>query len=363
MKKIQVALKKELNHYPKIKIYEKKQMKYFNLVAFFLLMVGLFVEYGYYSTIGHLGTEIAYEILKIHFTKLILISGFAAVLDILLVFLSHHRPKSIKQLINQLFERPALLFCMILMLMLSLDAPVSAFCIAAIIMTIMAQLTKKESNPFPLHPIFIGYFAAVIGTYSVNYNFGIYQTPPMFMAPFMTSVQGVSLLSYEDFTLSYYSLQTVIAGLFEGSLAGTLIIPLLVSGAYLIKRRCLDIRISGLYVFIYTLISFIFGVLFKLESWMIVLFLLNGSVLINAIFILPETKSLPRNKMVLYCYISALAASTVLLSYYVHFIFGPYLTLGIFQVFLGLARSIQKLIQLKQVKREGGPTRHSKVAI
>lgn len=363
MKKIQVALKKELNHYPKIKMYEKKQMKYFNLVAFFLLMMGLFVEYGYYSTIGHLGTKIAYEIFKIHFTKLILISGFAAVLDILLAFLSHHRPKNVKQVVNQLFERPALLFCMILVLMLSLDAPVSAFCIATIIMTVMAQLTKKGGNPFPLHPIFIGYFVAVIGTYSVNYNFGIYQTPPMFMAPFMTSAQGAALLSYEEFTLSYYSLQTVIAGLFEGSLAGTLIIPLLISGVYLITRRCLDIRISGLYVLIYILISFSLGMLFKLESWMIVLFLLNGSVLINAIFILPETKSLPQNKMVLYSYISGLAASTFLLSYYVHFIFGPYLALGVFQVFLGLARAIQKLIQRKHVKKEDGPIHSPKVAI
>lgn len=347
MKKIKIALKKELNNYPNIKVYNRNQTKFLTLVALILLMIGLFVEYGYFSTIGHLGHQIALEILKIHLTKLLLIIGFIFILDSGLILLTPHRPKTIKQLFYHPFERPALLFGVTLILMLSLDAPVSVYCVSTVIMTLMAQLLKRETFHFPLHPVLIGYLVGVVGTYWVNYNFGIYQTPPMFMAPFMTVASNLGVMNFEAFSLTYYSLPTVIVGLFEGSLAGMLILPLLFSSLFLIKRQCLAFRSSGLYMLAYAIISVLTLSSLHLEGWVTILFLLNGSLLITAIFLLPETKSLPHANVGLVLYIIGLALTSVIFSYYIHFVFGPYLALALFQMGLGAIRFIQTIIYSK----------------
>lgn len=358
MKKIQMALKKELNNYPKIKVYNPHQTKFLTLVALILLIIGLFVEYAYFSSIGHLGYQIALEILKIHLTKLLLILGFILVLDSGLTLLTPHRPKTITQLLCHPFERPALLFGGSLILMLSLDAPISVYCISIVIMTVMAQLFKRKTLHVPLHPVLIGYLVGVVGTYWVNRNFGIYQTPPMFMAPFMSVSSNLGVMSFEEFSLSYYSLQTVVFGLFEGSLAGILILPLLFSSVFLMKRQCLAFRSSGLYLLSYALISGLLLSSLHLETWVIILFLLNGSMLMTAVFLLPETKSLPRSNRGLVLYIIGLAALSVIFSYYVHFVFGPYLALGLFQIGLGVIRFVQ-MIMFSKFKKESTTKDHS----
>lgn len=214
MKKIKLAIKRRLNHPLRLTINEKKQIKILYLVASLLILMGLFVEYGYYSTIGHLGSTIAIEIFKIHLTKLMVILGFATVVDYSLASLSNHRLLTLKQGVKSLIERPSLLFVMILILMLSLDAPVTAFCMASLLIILVSSMIKPKGNLYLVHPVLIGYLVGVWGSISINQNLGILQTPPMFSSPFMSAVNGPLTLTYDEFILKFHSLQTVLAGLF-----------------------------------------------------------------------------------------------------------------------------------------------------
>ena len=167
MKKIKLAIKRRLNHPLRLTINEKKQIKiavfaykksdiFLYLVASLLILMGLFVEYGYYSTIGHLGSTIAIEIFKIHLTKLMVILGFATVVDYSLASLSNHRLLTLKQGVKSLIERPSLLFVMILILMLSLDAPVTALCMASLLIILVSSMIKPKGNLYLVHPVLIG---------------------------------------------------------------------------------------------------------------------------------------------------------------------------------------------------------------
>lgn len=344
MKKIQLAIKRRLNHHSKLNIYGKKQIKSLYLVASLLILIGLFVEYGYYSTIGHLGSAIAIEIFKIHMTKLMAVLGFAALLDYILASLSNHRPLTLKQGLMSLIERPSLLLVMILVLMLSLDAPVSAFCLASILMILVSSAIKPGDRFYLVHPVLIGYLVGVLATTSINQNLGILQTPPMFSAPFMSVVNGPIPLTYDQFILSFHSLQTVLVGIFEGSLAGTLMIPLLICALFLMKQRVLDYKLFGLYIGIYALLAALFMQIAHLDYWVLLLFMLNGGLLICPIFLLSGRKNLPNRSLFKYLYIAFIAIMTFFLSYYVHFVFGPYLALGFSQFILGAGRLIYHVL-------------------
>lgn len=353
MKKIQLAIKRRLNHHSKLNVYGKSQTKSLYLVVSLLILIGLFVEYGYYSTIGHLGSTIAIEIFKIHLTKLIVILGLAAMLDLILVSLSLHRLPTFKEAIVKLFERPSLLFVMILVLMLSLDAPVTVFCIATILMILISSNIKPGERVYLVHPVLMGYLVGVLGTVAINQNLGITQIPPMFSAPFMSVMNGPIIKTYDEFILSFHSIQTVLVGIFEGSLAGTVIIPLMVSSVFLVKRKIVNYKVLGLYLSVYILLAALFTQFAQLESWIFILCLFNGGILICPLFLMSDKKNLPLRPVFKYIYVAFIASLTFFLSYKVHFVFGPYMALGFSQFMLGMGRFIYKNVwRHKKVNKE-----------
>ncbi|MDE5976846.1 MAG: RnfABCDGE type electron transport complex subunit D [Turicibacter sp.] len=332
MKRIQEAIKQKAKEYHARRVYGERQIKYFSLVTCLLIGVGLFVEFGYYSTIGHLGTSIAFEIFKVHVLKLGVILGYAYFIDLLISFISRTNPHTFKEGIVFPFKRPAFLFSTLFILMFSLDAPISVCGITITVMTILSQNTKKGHTFYHVSPALIGYLIGVIGVIVTNNNLGLVELPPALSAPYMVVTDALHPLSFTEFTLEYYSLQTVIFGLFEGSLCFTVIIPLILGALFLMKRRVIDYKLTLLYVGSYILVGGLLGVVFQQPSWIILLFLLNGSVLITGIFILPDVVSLERHLKFKYSYVMISAILTVLLSYFIHFIYAPYIVVGVMQL-------------------------------
>ena len=83
---------------------------------------------------------------------------------------------------------------------------------------------------------------------------------------------------------------------------------------------------------VYGLVSILLGVIFQQPNWLTILFLLNGSVLITGIFILPDIVVLDRHLMFKYAYIIICGIFSALLSYFIHFIFAPYLVVMLVQL-------------------------------
>ena len=329
MKRIKEGIKEQAKEYHARRIYGERQVKHFLLVTFVLIQLGLFVEFGYYSTIGHLGDWIAFEIFKVHVIKLGLILGYAYLIDLLVSFIVGTNPHTVKEGIFFPLKRPTFLFSTLLILMFSLDAPISVFCMAIMVMTIFSQNTKKGHTFYHLHPALIGYFIGVLGIKMTNYNLGLTELPPMLSAPYMVVTNALHPLSFDGFISEYYSLQTVIFGIFEGSLCFTLIIPLLLSALFLVKRQVIDYKVSFLYLVVYGVVS--------------------GSVLITGIFILPDIVVLDRHLMFKYAYIIICGIFSALLSYFIHFIFAPYLVVMLVQLVTFGFDFIKKVIYRKQL--------------
>ena len=66
MNRIREVIKRKVKDYHLRRVYGERQVKCFVMITCLLIGLGLFVEFGYYSTIGYLGQEIALEILKVH---------------------------------------------------------------------------------------------------------------------------------------------------------------------------------------------------------------------------------------------------------------------------------------------------------
>lgn len=344
MKRIREVVKQKAKEYHEKRIYGERQVKHFLLMTCILIGLGLFIEFGYYSTIGHLGQAIAFEIFKIHVIKLVIILGYAFWIDLLVSFLLGIHPTTLKEGVFFPLRRPTFLFSTLLILMFSLDAPVSVFCIAITVITIFSQNTKKGHTFYHLHPVLIGYFIGVLGILAANYNLGLLELPPMLSAPYMVVTNGVSTLTLDGFIAEYYSIPTVLLGIFEGSLCFTLIIPLLLCALFLMKRQVIDYKVSLLYIGGYSLVGILLGLVFHQPTWMIILFLLNGSMLMTGIFILPDVITLDRHLTFKYIYIIGSAILTALLSYFFHFIFAPYFVLMSVQIITLVIEFIKKMI-------------------
>lgn len=332
MNRIREVIKRKVKDYHLRRVYGERQVKCFVMITCLLIGLGLFVEFGYYSTIGYLGQEIALEILKVHLLKLGMILSYAYVIDLIASFIVKTNPKTIKEAALFPLKRPAFLFTNLLILMLSLDAPISVFCIASTVMTIFSQNTKNGHTFYRIHPILIGYLIGGFGIIITNQNLGLVELPPMLSAPYMEVMNAIPSLTYDQFITTFYSLPTVVFGIFEGNLCSTLIIPILVCGLFLMKRQVIDYKTSLLYIGTYVLLGLLLGLIIKQPLWIIILFLLNGSVLLTGIFLITDVVTLERYKSFKYLYILAVALLTIILSYYVHFVFAPYLALGIIQV-------------------------------
>lgn len=347
MNRIREVIKQKSKEYHERRVFCEHQAVYFNIMMFILIGIGLFIEYGYYSTIGHLGPRIAFEILKIHVIKLIIVWGYAFFIDLLLSFIVGTYPKTMKDILFFPFKRPTFLFTLLLILMLSLDAPFSVFCISITAMAIFSQNTKKGYTFYHLHPVLIGYFISVFGILITNYNLGLIELPPMLTAPYMEVTTPLPLLTYHEFIANYYSLMTVVFGIFEGSLCFTLIIPLLLCALFLSKRKIIDYHLSLIYFTVYAGIGTIIGLVFDHPYWIIVLFLLNGSILVTGIFILPDLVTLERYKNYKYLYCVVTGVLSVLSSYFVHFMFAPYLALALVQLSTLFVDIIKKMTHLR----------------
>lgn len=332
MNRIREVIKRKVKDYHLRRVYGERQVKCFVMITCLLIALGLFVEFGYYSTIGYLGQEIALEILKVHLLKLVMTLSYAYMIDLIVSFIIKTNPKTIKEAIFFPLKRPAFLFTTLLILMLSLDAPISVFCTAITVMTIFSQNTKNGHMFYRIHPILMGYLIGVFGIIITNHNLGLVELPPMLSAPYMAVMQTTPSLTFDQFIATFYSLPTVVFGIFEGNLCSTLIIPLLVCGVFLMKRQVIDYKTSLLYIGTYVLLGLLLGLVVKQPLWIITLFLLNGSVLLTGIFLISDVVTLERYNSFKYYYVLVVAFLTVILSYYFHFIFAPYLALGIVQV-------------------------------
>ena len=92
-----------------------------------------------------------------------MILSYAYVIDLIASFIVKTNPKTIKEAALFPLKRPAFLFTTLLILMLSLDAPISVFCIASTVMTIFSQNTKNGHTFYRIHPILIGYLVGYLG--------------------------------------------------------------------------------------------------------------------------------------------------------------------------------------------------------
>lgn len=338
MKNGWLVIKRRLNLESSLNIDTKIHNNIFYLIAALLIIIGLFVEYAYYSTIGHLGSSIASEILKIHVSKFLFILGFGTLIDWVFASLLMRKILSFKEWKIGFLNRSSILFVMILTLMLSFDISISVLCMATIIMTLIS-FNKKLSF---IHPVLIGYLVAVLGTFLVNQNFGIFVTPPMFSAPFMDVVNGPVPLSYDQFLLRFHSISNLLVGMFEGSLAVTLIIPLLICAMFLMKRKMIIIKMMMLYLGTYFLLSTVWLQIAHLDFWILGLVFLNGGILICPIFLFQNINNFPSRFQK--GYIIGLGILTFIFTYYYHFVFGPYLALGFSQMLLETIRLIKRFL-------------------
>ena len=119
----------------------------------------------------------------------------------------------------------------------------------------------------------------------------------------------------------------VIFGLFEGGMSYTLIIPLCVSALFLMRRRVIEWRVVVVYFLGYILTGGLMGILIGQPLWLTVLFLLNGSIVLSGIFLLPDAVTFSRIVSFKYIYVVGAAVLSAVGCYFVHFVIAPYLVL------------------------------------
>ena len=338
MKRIQEVIKKKAREYRTQRVYVNHQIQYFLMVTLLLILMGMFVEFGYYSTIGQLGNQIAFEIVKVHLAKLVIILGYAFFIDWIAAFIVGALPQNVKERFVFPLQRPTFLNTTLLILMLSLDAPISVFCIAITVIAFLSQNTRHGYTFYCVHPVLIAYIISVLGIMATNYNLGLTELSPSLTAPYSVSVNEI----YSTFKQHYYSMSNVVFGLFEGAMCYTLVLPLCLSALFLMKRRVIDYRVVFSYITGYVLMSALLGIIFKQSPWSTGLFLLNGSVLMSGIFIVPDAVTLSQVTSFKYGYAIGASLLTAIGCYFVHFVFAPYLVLLVLQILIFWIAFIKK---------------------
>ncbi|MGL4372153.1 MAG: RnfABCDGE type electron transport complex subunit D, partial [Turicibacter sp.] len=151
---------------------------------------------------------------------------------------------------------------------------------------------------------------------------------------------GPLLFTQEDFLLKYYSFKTILFGLYESSLSFNLIVPLVISGLFLIKRQVIDFKVSGVFLLIYSLLAISYHQGAGFELWILPLQFINGSLVFCAVFLIGDVVTLPTRTIFKYAYVTATAILTFIMTYYVHFVLGPYLALFISQAIVFVIRLV-----------------------
>ena len=330
MKRIQEVIKKKAKEYEERRVYVKCQTQHFLMVTVLLILLGIFVEFAYYSTIGQLGQKIAFEIVKVHVVKFGGIVGYAFLIDWLAAFLVGTLPRQLKEGLLFPLHRPTVLNTMLLILMFSLDAPISVFCVAITVVALFSQNTRHGYSYYTFHPVLIAYVVGVIGLMATQYNLGLTDISPSLTAPYRTTV-------YE-----LHSSLTA-ACLFEGGMSYTLIIPLCVSALFLMRRRVIEWRVVVVYFLGYILTGGLMGILIGQPLWLTVLFLLNGSIVLSGIFLLPDAVTFSRIVSFKYIYVVGAAVLSAVGCYFVHFVIAPYLVLLLLQGLVFLVGQMKRL--------------------
>ena len=342
MKRIQEVIKKKAKEYEERRVYVKCQTQHFLMVTVLLILLGIFVEFAYYSTIGQLGQKIAFEIVKVHVVKFGGIVGYAFLIDWLAAFLVGTLPRQLKEGLLFPLHRPTVLNTMLLILMFSLDAPISVFCVAITVVALFSQNTRHGYSYYTFHPVLIAYVVGVFGLMATQYNLGLTDISPSLTAPYRTTVYELHS-SLTAFKQHYYSMTNVIFGLFEGGMSYTLIIPLCVSALFLMRRRVIEWRVVVVYFLGYILTGGLMGILIGQPLWLTVLFLLNGSIVLSGIFLLPDAVTFSRIVSFKYIYVVGAAVLSAVGCYFVHFVIAPYLVLLLLQGLVFLVGQMKRL--------------------
>ncbi|HAX72163.1 MAG TPA: hypothetical protein DCY20_01425 [Firmicutes bacterium] len=343
MEKVKGWVKNMMQRRSKMKAYGEKQVRYLLLVLSLLLLVGITIEYFYYATLGHLGEAIALEIVRDRFVKWFAVVGVVLVLDFILASIKGLRLKSIKDFFIQMSRRPALPFALMNILLLSFDIPISSLLLGSIVITLCCQNTKIGYSYYPIHPVIIGYFVGLISIIKNYSQFGIVDNPSVLNAPYLAVVSGPVVLNFEQFNLKYYSLQAVSLGLHESSLSFILILPMILIGLFLIRRRIIDFKVTLTYVSIYLILSLAYLQGATFEPWIFILQAFNGSMIAIAFFMLTDVVTLPSHTFYKYFYVAFVSLLTFICTYYIHFVYGPILAIGVSQILMFVTHLISSL--------------------
>lgn len=270
-----------------------------SLVLLVLVLAGAAIKYIYFSTIG------SWEPPLVDVGQLLLrIGGFLGVLvvgGVLDMALSGDRSW------RALASSSTVAGLLLLLVMTSFGVPTWGFLVGAVLLGMLNRF--KLSLPVG---VVVTYFVLIALS-------GVLEgEPPFLTAPYLEALGG----DWQDFRRQFHSLTVVATGMTTGPLSFNLLLPILVGSLMLANRKYGPMAWSLLFFFVFGALAALY---FGLTQWLLSLFLLNGSVLMVGVFLIPmELKSLrPGTSKVLYSGIMGIAA--FMFSYYLHFIWGAYL--------------------------------------
>ena len=319
------------------KVYTTPLTHNFLMVGVCLIIVSTLIGYTYFSTLGNIGTIFSKQLMVDYVYKIIISLVMGSLIYLIIGSLKREK-LTIKQRLNELFKSPVLAYSVLLILLLSYDVSLKALLIGTFIISILVSRSKQGYIAYSIHPVILGYLSTVFVEVNRYAKFDLFGVPTVLNTPFTTSLSSQAILTYDQFTAQYYSLETVIFGFYEGSLSFTLMIFIAVTALLLLKRRMINFLLLCIYLGGVILSGIMYGKILGLDSWLITLGVLNGNVLFIATFLLSDPVVLPKRKSYCIGYVSLLTLLTVYMTYHVHFILGPFTALLIGQLSCYLVR-------------------------
>lgn len=278
-----------------------------NLVLFVLALAGFFIKYIYFSTIG--SWEDPFETVErlalygLQFFGVLVAGGF------LELGLKHFKApiKTRKEIIEALLGSTVISGLLLLLMMASFEMPIWFFAVGAVLLAAISCLKA----PLVAGAVFV-YFMLI------GLSYLIMGSPSFLTAPYSEAALG----DWNEFRRNFHSVGVVAAGMATGPFSFNLLLPLIAGALMLANRKYGQMLWSLLFYLIFGLLAALY---IGIAQWQLPLFLLNGSVLLVAVFFIPmELKRLPQGTN-LWLYIGLLGLLAFVFSYYVHFVWGVYL--------------------------------------
>jgi len=287
-----------------------------SLVLFVLVLAGAALKYIYFSTIG------SWEPPLTDVNELLLrIGGFAGVLVMgSFLDMAFSGDRGLKAFVAS----PTVAGLLLLLVMTSFSVPTWLFLAGALLLSLL------NHGKLSLGAAVVLTYFALIAT-----SLFVLSDTPFLTAPYMEASGG----DWQDFRRQFHSLTVVAAGMATGPLSFNLLLPILVGSLMLANRKYGPMGWSLLFFFVVGALATLY---FGIAEWLLPLFLLNGSVFLVGVFLMPmELKTLkPGTSKVLYSGIMGLSA--FMLSYYVNFIWGAYLAFLLLHLLLGIGKILDK---------------------